>query len=115
MTPPGTDDLVVVDEPSQQRYVARLGDQVVGFAEYRTVQGGRVILFHTEVDPSVEGRGVGGRLASGVLDDIRARGLRVTIKCPFIAAYVARHPEYSDLPVELEARPRTTGTARTAG
>ena len=108
MTAPGADDLVVVDEPDQQRYVARLHDRVVGFAEYRNVHG-RVILFHTQVDPAVEGRGVGSRLAAGVLDDIRARGLKVTIKCPFIAAYVARHPQYADLPVELAAR---RGTAR---
>jgi uncharacterized protein len=108
------DELVIVDEPNQQRYVARLADQVVGFAEYRRVDG-RLILFHTEVDPSVEGRGVGSRLAKGVLEDIRARDLKVTIKCPFIGAYVARHPEYDDLRVELEAKPRTTGPARTAG
>ena len=114
MTTPGADDLVVLDEPDHRRYVARLGDRVVGFAEYRNVQG-RVILFHTEVDPLVEGRGVGGRLAAGVLDDIRARGLKVTIKCPFIAAYVARHPQYADLPVELGARRGTTGSNPTTG
>jgi uncharacterized protein len=113
VSPDGSDGLVIFDEPSRQRYVARLGDEIVGFAQYRRVQG-RLILFHTEVDPSVEGRGVGSRLAFGVLEDIRTRGLKVTIKCPFIAAYVARHPEYADLRVELEATPRTAGTARTA-
>ena len=107
MTVPGEGELVVVDQPDEQRYVAKLGDRVVGFAEYRNVQG-RTILFHTEVDPSVEGRGVGSRLASGVLDDLRAHGRRVTIKCPFIAAYVARHPEYADLPIEVTRGRRTT-------
>jgi hypothetical protein len=88
--------IVVVDEPGRQRYEARLGDQVVGFTEYRFVRG-RLILFHTEVDPSVEGRGVGGRLVSGTLDDIRARGLKITVKCPFVTAFLARNPEYRDL------------------
>ncbi len=90
------DELDVVDEPSRQRYEARLGDRVVGFAEYRAVRG-RLILFHTQVDPAFEGRGVGSRLASGTLDDIRARGLKVTLKCPFMRAFVDRHPEYDDL------------------
>lgn len=90
------DTLEVIDEPTLQRYVARLGDRVVGFAEYRDVRGRR-ILFHTEVDPEFEGRGVGRRLASGVLDDIRGRGLKVTVKCPFIGAFIKRHPEYQDL------------------
>lgn len=96
MTSAGEPSIRVVDEPSRQRYEAKLGEQVVGFTEYRSVLG-RLILFHTEVDPSVEGRGVGSRLAAATLDDIRARGLKVTVKCPFVAAYLERHPEYRDL------------------
>jgi hypothetical protein len=101
MTAAPDDGLRVIDEPSRQRYEASLGDRVVGFAEYRAVRG-RLILFHTEVDPTLEGRGVGGRLASGVLDDIRARGLKVTVKCPFIRAFIERHPAYQDLHAERE-------------
>ncbi len=89
-------ELQIVDEPSRHRYEARLGDTVIGFTEYRVVPG-RVSLYHTEVDPAFEGRGVAGRLAAGALDDIRARGLAVTVTCPFIRAFVKRHPEYQDL------------------
>ncbi|MEA2608379.1 MAG: uncharacterized protein QOJ75_622 [Chloroflexota bacterium] len=96
MTTPPDSELQVIDAPDRQRYEGRFGDRVAGFIEYRAVSG-RVILIHTEVDPAFEGRGVGGRLASGALDDIRARGLKVTVKCPFVAAYMARHPEYQDL------------------
>lgn len=98
MTAQRDDGLHVVDVPSARRFEARLGDRLVGFAEYRTVRG-RLILFHTEVDPAAGGRGVGSRLASGALDEIRARGLKVSVKCPFIAAYLERHPEYRDLVV----------------
>ena len=94
MNPP--DELQVVDMPASQRYEARLGDAVVGFSEYRRI-GGRVVFFHTEVNPAFEGRGIGGRLAAGALDDTRSRGLTVTVKCPFIASYIARHPEYEDI------------------
>jgi predicted GNAT family acetyltransferase len=90
------DELQIVDEPDRQRYEARLGDAVIGFTEYRTEPGG-LILHHTEVDPAFEGRGFAGRLAAGALDDIRARGLEVTVTCPFIRAFVKRHPEYQDL------------------
>jgi predicted GNAT family acetyltransferase len=42
--------------------------------------------------------GVGSRLARGALEDARARGLKVTVVCPFITAYLRRHPgEYEDL------------------
>jgi predicted GNAT family acetyltransferase len=100
MTASTDDRLRVVDEPTRQRYEASIGDQVVGFAEYRAVRG-RLILFHTEVDPAFEGRGIAGRLAAGTLDDIRAHGLKVTVKCPFIRAFMARHPEYRDLVAEV--------------
>lgn len=94
------EDVRVVDDPVGQRYEARIGDRVVGYTEYRRVRG-RLIFVHTVVDPAVEGRGIGGRLAAGALDDVRAKGLTFGVKCPFIASYVKRHPEYDDLRVEL--------------
>jgi predicted GNAT family acetyltransferase len=82
----------IVDQPAEQRYEARIDEQVVGFAEYRRI-GERILFFHTVVDPGFEGRGIGGRLAAGALEDAFARGLRITVKCPFIGAYLGRHPE----------------------
>jgi predicted GNAT family acetyltransferase len=93
------DDVRVVDDPVAQRYEARIGDRVVGFTEYRRV-GGRLVFIHTEVDPDVEGKGIGGRLAAGALDDVRAKGMKFGVKCPFITAYLRRHHEYDDLRVE---------------
>lgn len=89
-------DFVVEDHPDEQRYVARLGERVVGFTEYRWIRG-RLVFFHTEVDPAVEGQGIGGRLAAATLDDVRARGMKIAVKCPFITAFLRRHPEYEDL------------------
>jgi predicted GNAT family acetyltransferase len=90
-------DLSVTDQPDANRYEARIGGELAGVVEY--VRAGNVIvLAHTEVDPAFEGRGVGGGLARGALDDVRARGgLEVVPTCPFIAAWIGRHPEYVDL------------------
>ena len=93
---PGDDGVRGVDEPARQRYEARVGQDVVGYVEYRSVRGRR-ILFHTEVDPSLEGRGIGSRLVTGVLDSVRAEGRRITVKCPFVAAFLERHPAYRDV------------------
>lgn len=90
------DELVIADNPTAQRYEARLDGRVVGFSEYRQIRG-RMVFFHTEVDEAFEGKGIGSRLAQGTLDDIRARGLKIAVKCPFIAAYLRRHREYEDL------------------
>lgn len=93
--PPG-DDLQVADNPDAQRFEARLGGRVVGFSEYRRVAD-RVVFLHTEVEPQVEGQGIGSRLVAGALDDVRGRGLHVTPRCPFVADFIERHPDYQDL------------------
>lgn len=61
-------------------------------------------FLHTEVDTEVRLRGLGSALVGGALDDARARGLRVVPICPFVDAYVRRHPEYADLIVADPAR-----------
>jgi predicted GNAT family acetyltransferase len=60
-------------------------------------RGEAVVYVHTGVPPELEGRGIGGQLAKFALDDARARGLKVVARCPYVAAYIERHPEYADL------------------
>lgn len=88
--------LEIVDHPEATRYEAVENGSLAGFVEYR-MAGSRRILVHTEVLPAFEGRGIGAALARHVLEAARAAGGRVTVKCPFIAAYVRRHPEYEAL------------------
>ena len=90
---PATGDLETVDNPDRRRWEVRAGGKVIAFAEYR-IQPGRIVFTHTVVEPEQEGRGVGSRLARTVLDDAVARGLRISPRCPFIRAYIERHPEY---------------------
>jgi hypothetical protein len=94
MTEP--DGLRILDNPTEARYEARLGERLVGVSEYE-LDGDVITFVHTEVDEAVEGRGIGSRLAAGALDDVRGRGLRVVDECPFIRAYIRRHPAYADL------------------
>jgi predicted GNAT family acetyltransferase len=87
------------DNPAERRYEILAGDELLGIIRY-VQEPGTVVLVHTEVEPKVEGQGVGSRLVAGALADIRARGLRLVPVCPFVRAYIARHPEYDDLVVE---------------
>ena len=86
------DEYVVRDNPDEARYEILRDGEVVGELQYRATPG-LIVLVHTEVAPTEQGQGVGSRLVSGALDDIRARGLRVAPVCPFVAAYLRRHPE----------------------
>ncbi|NPD05659.1 N-acetyltransferase [Nocardioides sp. zg-1308] len=86
----------VVDVPERQRFEALVDGTLVGFAAYQTTSE-MVVFTHTEVDSSVEGQGVGGALVRGALDQVRGAGLRVLPICPFVQAWIARHPDYADL------------------
>ena len=88
----GPAGIEVVDVPETRRYEVRAGSRVVGHTRYAR-QGDSISLLHTEIDPSMEGRGVGSRLAAAVLADVMAKGLTIVVRCPFIAAYVRRHAE----------------------
>ena len=92
------DELEIVDVPERERYELRLGDRMIGEAAYHLSRNSKRIAFlHTEVDGSVEGRGLGSRLAAAALEDARRRGLEVVPLCPFMAHYIEHHPEVQDL------------------
>ena len=92
------ENIAVQDNPGESRYELLLDEQVVGEILYRSTPD-HLVLLHTEVLPSLEGKGLGARFVAGALDDIRARGLHVVPFCPFVRAYIRRHPEYTDLVV----------------
>ncbi|MGO1075659.1 GNAT family N-acetyltransferase [Inquilinus sp. CA228] len=85
----------VADNPALSRY-EMVVDGVTAFVAYRR-DGDVVALTHTEVPKALSGRGVGTALARGTLDRIRAAGLTIRPLCPFIAAFIERHPDDADL------------------
>ena len=91
----------VVDVPERGRFEVRVGERVVGLASYH-VDNGLMTLPHTEVDPSMGGRGLGKLLVAGVLDAARERGLHVLPYCSFIRHYIQQHPEYVELVREAD-------------
>lgn len=68
----------------------------VAFSEYRR-DAGTLTVMHTEVPSALNGKGIGSALVRGLLDIARAEKLKVVPRCPFVAGYIAKHPEYADL------------------
>ncbi|MET7424474.1 GNAT family N-acetyltransferase [Dactylosporangium sp. NPDC005555] len=87
-------DIDVVDDPSQHRFELRVDGAHAGAAYYR-LQPGEIVFTHTEVDKAFEGQGLGSKLAAGALAQAKQRDLKIVPQCPFIAAYLKRHPELS--------------------
>jgi predicted GNAT family acetyltransferase len=89
-------DVSVIDNPDELRYELQLDGVLVAEIRYRLEPGVRVLV-DVDVEPRREGRGLGSRLVKGALDDLRAQGLAVVPHALFVADFIKRHPEYSDL------------------
>jgi predicted GNAT family acetyltransferase len=68
----------------------------IAFSEYKS-DGGVLTVMHTEVPKELGGKGVGSELVRGILDIARAQKMKVVARCPFVAGYIDKHPEYQDL------------------
>jgi predicted GNAT family acetyltransferase len=87
----------VKDNPGQHRFELPIdGSEAIAAAYYR-VEGDTLVLTHTEVPSEFSGHGIGSRLAQGVFDLLRASGRKAVLKCSFMGAFYARHPDYSDV------------------
>ncbi|NNE77227.1 MAG: N-acetyltransferase [Pricia sp.] len=64
--------------------------------EYMRPREDKIFLTHTEVPQTLEGQGVGSALVSKVLDYIRKENVKMAPLCPFVAAYLKRHPDMAE-------------------
>ncbi len=64
---------------------------------YYQLRDGALVMTRAEVDPEVQGHGVGSSLVGGALDQVRATGRAIVPVCPFIIYFIDKHPEYTDL------------------
>ena len=87
---------VVTDNPAESRFEIYVGGERAGLMRYQ-LHGQLISLIHTEVDDQFQGMGLASKLARGVLDQVRARGLAVLPYCPYVKSWVAKHPDYGDL------------------
>ena len=90
-------DVEVRDNPEKRQFEAYVEGRLAGFSAYDLTDDGIMIL-HTEVDDAYEGQGVGSAMVRQMLDRLRADGdLKVTVLCPFVNAWLRRHPDYQEL------------------
>lgn len=95
---------VTVDhDPDAHRYELLDEGKVIGQAQYlpfEQASGAQRIFFHTVVDDAYSGQGLAGKLAGFALSDTAAAGVTIVPVCPYIRAYLTRHPEHAEDVVE---------------
>ncbi|GAA2621259.1 GNAT family N-acetyltransferase [Dactylosporangium fulvum] len=93
-------DFNVADNADEHRFEIRVDGTLAGAAYYRLhpEEGAptRIVFTHTEVEKEFEGKGVGSKLAAGALTLANDGGLKIVAQCPFIVAYLKKHPEYAN-------------------
>lgn len=89
-------DLDVINDVEHGRWIAALGAEAIAELPYRFV-GGRVVLLTTWVDHAYRNHRVATELVARVLDEIRESGKKITVICPVVGEFIARHPQYLDL------------------
>jgi uncharacterized protein len=85
----------IVNNKTKHRYELAVDGHIA--ATYYTPADDVITFVHTEVPPELGGKGIGSQLIKGALDQVRSEGLKVIAQCPFVKAYIEKHPDYADL------------------
>jgi hypothetical protein len=83
---------VIVNDNRDARRFELVMDGQIAFLTYRRTHDALVFV-HTEVPPPIRGRHLADALVKAGLDSARAEGLRVVAVCPFVRAYLQKHPD----------------------
>ncbi len=71
--------------------------------DFPEVRPGVVVITHTEVDPSLGGKGIAGELTKAAAEQLRADGRKAVLSCSYAIRWFSKHPEYSDILDDPEA------------
>ena len=87
----------VTHDPDARRFEIDLGADGPAYLTYEPLDDDVLDLRHTIVPESAQGRGVGTALVEAAFAHARAEGLRLVPTCPFVAEWLAEHPEAADV------------------
>ena len=73
----------------------RVGDSVA-FLSYTIDDKNQMTIWHTEIPPSLQHMGIGGKLVEDAVQLAARRSSRLRIVCPFAKEYLAHHPELNE-------------------
>ena len=88
------DEMTVLDVPERGRFELRRGDEVLGFADYRSIGEDVVEMPHTVISPEHRGKGLGDVLVEGAVRQLHHRDVGIVPTCWFVADYLERHPQH---------------------
>jgi len=89
-------NITLLHDDAGQRYNLYVDGQYAAYAE--AWRSGRVAdMSHTETFPAFRGQGLAAKVVRFALDDLAAKGVKVSPSCWFVAEFIAANPEYQPL------------------
>ncbi len=89
------ESIEIVNNEKRLRFETPVDDEFA-FVDYRWHEG-KLVFMHTFVPEAGKGKGIANALAEFVLEYAKTKGLKIIVYCPFIAAYLKKHPAYNVL------------------
>lgn len=87
--------MTVINNPSESRYEL-VEDGHMAYADYH-VNGKTLSINYVFAPPELRGSGTAGRLMNGLMEDVKAQGLKVRPICGYASSWLKRHSEFSDV------------------
>lgn len=92
-------NIEIIHNLNQSRFEAHIGHEMALIDYIRTDHV--LDIVHTKVPPALEGQGIAAAITKAILTYAQDHNLKIKPTCPYTAAYIKRHPEYSALVVLL--------------
>ena len=90
-----TENLEVIHNPTEKRFEVWIDDHLAKL-DY-ILDDSTIVMTHVGVHPDHRGKGVAGKITHAALEYAKEKSLRVIPMCPYVAAYIRKHPQYVDL------------------
>jgi len=90
-------EIKLEDSGSKGRYFLRSPQGAVAEMTFSKVGEHMIIIDHTDVPDVFRGQGVGLRMVTKAVEDMRAAGRKIIPLCPFANAQFRRHKEWADV------------------
>ena len=79
------------------RFYIEKDNETIAEMDYQFPDENTLLIVHTEVDETLEGKGIGKQLVAAAVDYARKHSLRLTSTCPLAKKVLDRTKEFADV------------------
>jgi hypothetical protein len=90
-------EIKLTEDQTKGVAIAKENGKKAGKMTYSITSGGFIIIDHTEVEPSFNGKGVGKQLLYKIVEMAREKNIKIMPLCPFVKAMFQKTTDVQDV------------------